>query len=124
MSTENRTRAEIGAEGESRVTEYLKGKGYIIIKRNWRDSRYGEIDIVAESKDEILFVEVRTRGIDALVSGAQSVDMNKLKRVKTAAQMFMSRFNSDLPYRIDVAEVSYGEKDGREIWKLNYIKNV
>ena len=117
-------RKELGAIGEKKVVDYLRKKGYIITKRNWRDSRYGEIDIIAENETEILFVEVRTRTAGALVSGAESVDSAKLNRVKSAANVFMQRFHSDLPYRVDVAEVTFDDFSGKETWSLRYIKNV
>ena len=47
MLSSKENAALLGKIGEDAVASYLKSKGYIIIKRNWRDSRYGEIDIVA-----------------------------------------------------------------------------
>lgn len=50
---------KIGDEGEKRASDFLLGKGYKIIERNWK-SKGGELDIIA-LKDEILvFVEVKT----------------------------------------------------------------
>ena len=53
--------ARLGREGERRVAEYLRSKGYIILRRNWRDSRFGEIDIIAELNEDLIFVEIKTR---------------------------------------------------------------
>ena len=47
MYSGNERSAAVGKAGEDFVANYLKSNGYIIIKRNWRDSRYGELDIVA-----------------------------------------------------------------------------
>ena len=121
----NNKKAELGKAGENFVAQYLKSKGYIIIKRNWRDSRYGELDIVAENKDNIVFVEVKTRAQGALVSGIDAVDINKQRRTKNASQMFMKRLRTNLLPRIDVAEVTaIEEKDGLFQFKLNYIENA
>lgn len=128
LQSEREQAALLGKQGEEIAAQHLRAKGYIIIKRNWRDSRYGEIDIVAESKEEILFVEVRTRRHGALASGAETVDSHKLLRVKNAAQMFMNRFNSDLPFRVDLIEITYYNKPSEnptgKRWVLRHIKNI
>ena len=49
-----------GKSGESRVADFLRSKGCTVIKRNYQ-SRFGEVDIIAESGDKIHCVEVKTR---------------------------------------------------------------
>lgn len=125
MYSGNEISATRGKAGEDFVAEYLKNKGYIIIKRNWRDSRYGEIDIVAENKECIVFVEVKTRNRDAIVSGSEAVDLKKQRRIRNAAQTFMRRLRTNLPPRIDVAEVTVlSENDNRYDFDLNYIESA
>ncbi len=125
MYSGNERSALVGKAGEEFVAGYLKSKGYIILKRNWRDSRYGEIDIVAENREFIVFVEVKTRIKSALVSGVESVDFGKQQRTKNASQTFMRRLRTNLPPRIDVAEVKIvNEKDGNFEFELNYIENA
>ena len=51
---------EIGKLGEEIATQYLRNKGYKILDRNFM-CRQGEIDIVAHTKKELVFVEVKTR---------------------------------------------------------------
>ncbi len=115
----------VGKAGEDFVVQYLKSNGYIIIKRNWRDSRYGELDIVAENRECIVFVEVKTRQINSLVSGVEAVDFAKQQRTKNAAQTFMRRLRTSLPPRIDVADVTVvSEKDDKFTFELNYIENA
>ena len=115
---------EIGAIGERKVAEYLKSKGCIIIKRNWKD-RYGEVDRIAQDSKNIIFVEVKTRSEDALFAGNEAIDVGKRKRIRNASLMFVKRLNTDLEPRIDTAEVTYYKKDdGTTGWKLNYIKSA
>lgn len=117
--------ANLGREGEQRVAEYLRQKGYIILRRNWRDSRYGEIDIIAENRENIVFVEVKTRSENALVSGIEAIDANKMRRTKNAAEFFMRKINTNLEPRIDVAQVTVKiNTDGKEQWSLKYIKSA
>lgn len=125
MYSGNEISATRGKAGEDFVAEYLKNKGYIIIKRNWRDSRYGEIDIVAENKECIAFVEVKTRNRNALVSGAEAVDFKKQRRIRNAAQSFIRRLRTNLPPRIDVAEVTVlSENDNVYNFSLKYIESA
>lgn len=125
MLLNDNIKAEIGAMGEQFVADYLRRNGYIIIKRNWHDSRYGEIDIVAENRQCIAFVEVKTRQKNALVSGLDAVDLHKQQRIKNASQTFMRRLRTTLPPRIDVAEVTViSQKDGQYQFEINYIKNA
>lgn len=125
MSSDEKTlAARRGAEGEERVARYLRSKGCIIVKRNYRD-RFGEIDIIAESKAYLLFVEVKTREKGALVSGFEAVDSAKQRRVRNTGIMFSKRLKSPLPLRFDVAQVTVDTlEDGSEQWHLKYLKNA
>ncbi len=51
---------KFGQESEIIAAGYLKKKGYKIITRNYR-TKLGEIDIIAQEKDTIVFVEVKAR---------------------------------------------------------------
>ena len=125
MYSGNERSALVGKAGEDFVVQYLKSNGYIVLKRNWRDSRYGEIDIVAENNDNIVFVEVKTRQQNSMVSGVEAVDLAKQNRTKNASNSFMRRLRTKLPPRIDVAEVVIiNEKDGNFQFELNYIENA
>ncbi len=125
MYSGNERSAAVGKAGEDFVADYLRSNGYIIIKRNWHDGRYGELDIVAESRECIAFVEVKTRQKNSIVSGVEAVDIAKQKRTKNAVQSFMRRLRTDLSARIDVAEVIItDENNGHFQFELNYIKNA
>lgn len=116
--------AELGRKGEDLVAEYLRQKGYIVVKRNYKD-RFGEIDIIAENKEEIVFVEVKTRREGALVSGLQAVDIKKAERIRKTALLFLNRLKISLKPRFDVAEVTaFIRDDGSVGYKLNYIKSA
>lgn len=116
--------ASLGREGEKRVAEYLKKKGYIIVKRNYRD-RFGEIDIVAERDNTLAFVEVKTREKGALVSGLEAVNAAKQQRLYKTAMLFLQRINGEYEPRFDVAEVTVETiKEKGQIWSLKYIENA
>ena len=116
--------AYIGKIGEDKTVELLKSQGSIIIKRNWCD-RYGELDIVADDGKNIIFVEVKTRSEGSWVSGIEAMDVGKITRTRNAALMFMKRLHTNLPPRIDVAEVVIKKNvDGTLKGSINYIKNA
>lgn len=61
------TSKEMGNIGEAAVCKYLIKKGYKIIERNF-SYRGGEIDIIAQDKSTIVFIEVKARKRDCMVS--------------------------------------------------------
>jgi len=116
--------AKIGRIGEEMVADYLKSQGYIITARNY-SSKFGEIDIVAESREYILFVEVKTRKKNPLVSPADAVNAKKQKKIILTAYDFLAKLRINISYRFDVAEVYYEIKENGELKvDLNYIKNA
>jgi putative endonuclease len=101
----NPGRRDLGAFGERVAAAHLEAKGYRIRARNFR-CREGEIDIVAEDGDCLVFVEVRTRHGDALGTPAESVTVAKQRRLLTVAKAYLQQHN-DVPanQRIDVVAV-------------------
>ena len=116
---------EIGRIGEELVAKWLKTKGYIIVKQNYR-SDYGEIDIIAENPRTVVFVEVKTRKQDSLTAPKDAVDKSKQRRLAITAKRFLKNaFLFDIKYRFDIAEVTYSRGDDGQIkYSLNYIKNA
>lgn len=124
MLSDKENAKALGVKGENAVAEYLRQHGYIIVKRNWKD-KFGEIDIIAENKNCVAFVEVKTRKAGSMVSGEEAVDEAKQRRVRNTGIMFIKRFNTELPARFDVAEVTVSkDTDGKEKWMLKYTKNA
>lgn len=116
--------SEIGRIGEQLVAEFLKSRGYIIYKRNFH-TEYGEIDIVAENPERLLFVEVKTRKQNSLVSPADAVDDYKMQRIRKSAEIFLRKAHLNSVVRFDIAEVTYRRDEKGELrFSLNYIKNA
>jgi putative endonuclease len=101
----NPGRRDLGAFGERVAAAHLEAKGYRIRARNFR-CREGEIDIVAEDGDCLVFVEVRTRRGDAFGTPAESVTAAKERRLLTVAKAYLQE-HPDVPanQRIDVVGV-------------------
>ncbi len=115
---------KVGKSGEDRVAAFLRRKGFSVVKRNYQ-CRYGEIDIIAQNDEYIIFVEVKTRKQGALVSGAEAVTEAKKQRIMLTANDYISKTEISLQPRFDVAEVTVTAKsDGSAGYSLNYIKNA
>ena len=114
---------EFGKIGEDITAEFLMQHGFAIYKRNYH-SRFGEIDIIAEKDDLLVFVEVKTRFENALVSGAEAVNYRKRDNIRMTAKDFVSKNYMDYCCRYDVSEITVKIEDGKYKYNLNYIKNA
>lgn len=112
----------IGKAGEDFVADYLRNRGLIVIKQNF-SSPYGEIDIIAEDDNYIVFVEVKTRKIDPLVKGVESINLAKIQRIMNLSNDFLNKFSSSKPPRFDVAEVTYKDVEKPE-FQIEYIESA
>ena len=94
----------IGAWGEALAAEYLLKKKYRLIATNFR-CRFGEIDIIAENKTFLVFVEVKLRKNDRFADAKAFVDYHKQNRLRTAADFYLSQNPTDLQPRFDIVEI-------------------
>lgn len=96
---------DFGQNGENIAENYLKSIGYFILNRNFR-CRQGEIDIIAKDKEEIVFVEVKTRSNIVYGNPAEAVDSLKQKHIKKAAEIYVYINHIENYYmRFDVIEI-------------------
>jgi putative endonuclease len=79
-----------GQEGESAAEQYLRHKGYRIVARNLRSS-VGELDLVAEDGQVLVFVEVKARRTDAFGGAIHAVHQRKQKKLIRLAAQYLSR---------------------------------
>ena len=80
----------IGSRWEKLALEHLSSSGLKLITRNFR-CRLGEIDLVMQDLDCLVFVEVRYRKANRFASAACSVDSHKQRKLVRAAAVFLSR---------------------------------
>ncbi len=110
----------IGDRGEQSAARYLSERGYKIIATNYR-ARTGEIDIIAQDKDCLVFVEVKTRRSLACGFPAEAVTVRKRQKIVNTALCFLKqRGLNDAACRFDILEV-YITKDAI---RCNHIKNA
>ncbi len=106
---------QLGDLGEKLAASYLKDKGYKILERNYVAFE-NEIDIIAENKDTLAFVEVKTRNITALSPieprPASAVTPDKQRKIIAAAKYYLAVRDINKHVSLDVIEVYVnGEKN-------------
>ena len=114
---------EKGNWGEEKAASYLRRRGYKIVDRNCR-YRQGEIDIVAEKNDIIVFVEVKTRKDASYAEAREFVTNAKQQRVIAAAQLWMQQHDCEMQPRFDVIEVYAANGEKSLNVKINHLKNA
>jgi len=96
------TRKLFGQAGESAAEIYLRRKGYRIVARNLRTS-VGELDLVAEDGQVLVFVEVKARRTGAFGGAIHAVHQRKQEKLIHLAAQYLARHHiKDRPCRFDV----------------------
>lgn len=110
----------IGKIGEDLAVKYLERTGYKILEKNF-ECRQGEIDIIALDKNEIIFIEVKTRTNIKYGHPIEAVNGIKQKHLLKAVKYYLYSRNLENEYvRIDVVEIYlYQHK-----YKVNHIKQI
>lgn len=111
---------DFGNKAEELAADYLQKKGYQILARNFRYQK-AEIDLIAEFQDTIIIVEVKARGIDALIEPHEAVNKRKIRLIVFAADEFMKERNRDQPVRFDIISVL---PDKSEELTITHIENA
>jgi putative endonuclease len=115
-------RKEVGARGEKLAADFLKRRGYKIIQRNFR-CREGEIDIIAQKGECLVFVEVRTKKNTAFGTPEESVTLSKREKLISLADAYLQTLRNQPPsWRIDVVAVEL-TRDNR-VSRLEHIENA
>ncbi|MBI5202615.1 MAG: YraN family protein [Elusimicrobia bacterium] len=95
-----------GLAAEGRAAEYLRNRGYRILERRFR-TKAGELDLVAEDGEEIVFVEVKARASGDFGGPEGAVTGEKQRRLVRAAEFYLSlRGKEEAPSRFDVVAVT------------------
>ena len=110
----------IGEYGEIVAARYLRKHGYIIVEGIYR-CKFGEIDIVAEDKKYVVFVEVKTRSDGMKYSPSDAVDSAKRAKIIAASQIYLKQYEFNLQPRFDIIEVYFKDDEPVEV---NHIENA
>jgi putative endonuclease len=106
MAKEKRTkRKDLGDWGETYAANYLEGLGYEVLNRNVR-TPYGEIDIVAKEKNQLVFIEVKTRSSKKYGNPEDSITETKILHLIESAESYLQEnpeYTED--WRVDVIAI-------------------
>lgn len=110
---------EIGKFGEKIASNYLYKNNYKIVEKNFK-CKYGEIDIIAYDKKELVFIEVKTRRSKRYGTGINSIDTVKQKHLYKTAEYYLYKKKLNKDIRIDAIEISLQ----RGLINLKHYKNI
>lgn len=108
----NNARQLLGRKGEQMAADALRERGYRIVEHNFR-CRYGEIDLIAEEREDLVFVEVKTRRGNAFGLPEEAVTLTKRRKLAQVASYYLDlHAESDRSWRIDVVAIDFNQ-DGK-----------
>jgi putative endonuclease len=98
-------RQQLGKSGEDLAVRALEERGYAILARRYR-TRHGEIDIVAQEGNTLVFVEVKARATAEFGTAAEAVTIFKRRRLTAMAADYLARAQwTNRPCRFDVVAI-------------------
>jgi putative endonuclease len=112
---------EMGIWGEQVAAKFLRESGFNIIERNYR-CRFGEIDIIASVRDQLIFVEVKTRSSVRFGLPSEAVNSKKRSKYFLLATYYVNAkklYNHNM--RFDVIEIML---DSEQLHRINHIPNA
>lgn len=96
---------EIGAQKEQLAAEYLRSQGMQILEQNFR-CRIGEIDVIAQDADTLVFIEVKYRTNRNYGSPLEAVNFRKQNTIRKVAEYYlMYRWHGECAVRFDVVGI-------------------
>lgn len=96
---------DLGKRGEQLAAEWLVGKGYAILHRNWRSGRQ-EVDLIARKESTLHFIEIKCRRSNAFGPPEESVSRAKLRNMMRAALAWRIRFPGPGRVQYDVLSIT------------------
>jgi len=115
-------RKSVGQSGEAVAATFLRKQGYRLLQRNYRCT-LGEIDLIVQDGEELVFVEVRTKQRPCLFRPEESIDRRKaLRLVKLGEYYLASTKHLEVPWRIDLVVVEL-TPDGEPV-RIEHFQNA
>jgi putative endonuclease len=108
MASHNTT----GKKGEQLAADWLKEAGYNLLHQNWRFSHW-EVDVIAEKKGTLHFIEVKTLSSNKFGYPEQKVGKKKLQNLINAAQQFLLQYPQWQRIQFDVLSITLNAADPR-----------
>jgi putative endonuclease len=109
----------IGRRGEEDAYFYLRGRGYVMVARNFRSPHSrGELDLVGWDKDVLCFIEVKTRTTHDVKPAEAAVDRDKQRALARVARDYRRHLAPSCQWRFDVVSVYYESRSSPPLFEL------
>lgn len=120
MTTE---RQNIGKLGEDIAVKYLEKYGYNILERNYRKP-WGEIDIVAQQSDELVFIEVKAQNQEFEWRPEENITRHKKHQLSRIVTTYLkaNKISEDQNWRVDVLAITLDFKTKNA--QIEHIQNI
>ena len=116
----NNPKKNLGNQGEKLATLHLEKNGYQILETNFRAGR-GEIDIIAQKDDTLVFIEVKTKKYGDFGDPINWVTRSKQRQIGRIAQAYLIKKGiKNLDCRFDVITLTWD----KGTWDINHIENA
>jgi len=108
-----------GERGEEAAYFHLRKLGYVMVARNYRSPRRrGEIDLIGWDKDELCFIEVKTKSSKDFIPAEVAVDAEKQHDLRQVAHEYLRKVPREPTTRFDILSVYFdGPNPTFEIFK-------
>jgi len=100
MATHN----ELGKKGEQLAVDFLLKNGYSIVERNYRFDK-AEVDIIAQQKDTLAIIEVKTRSTSDFGNPQDFVKPKQIQRLVKAVNEYVIENDLDVDIRFDIIAI-------------------
>lgn len=113
----------VGDWGEAVAAAYLRKKHYRIVASQYH-SRFGEIDLIAENRKFLVFVEVKLRKSASFAEAKEFVDWRKQDRLRMTASIYLEDHPTSLQPRFDVIEIYAPEGVGTVSPQIHHLEDA
>lgn len=107
-----------GQAAEAFACKYLQEKGLRLITKNFH-SRFGEIDIIMQEENSLVFIEVRYRKNQDFGGAKASITPGKQKKIRNTALLYMQKKGHEFNARFDVIAITGEENNLITEWIQN-----
>lgn len=113
------TKQQVGLFGEDLARKYLIQKGFIFLNKNVH-YREGEIDLIFENEEYLIFIEVKTRTNDQFGKAIDQITGTKVKKVRKCIEKYLLQFQTTKDIRLDTVSIDIT----KEYIYINHLENI
>lgn len=113
----------VGAWGEAQAAQFLKKKRYRLVAAGYK-TRFGEIDLIVQNRQFLVFVEVKLRKSANFAQAMEFVDFRKQDRLRKTAMIYLDQNPTELQPRFDVIEIYAPQGIETALPQINHLEDA